>query len=183
MVRALEIFSQKNGLFQLSIKIKRPILIDTKPLLLFLVGIYDVRTNSNHLNSFGYTKKDFHILRKFFEQMKINSFVITPHIFTEFCYWIEQENDYDLKLFIKNVLPFEATKIGEKYIEKDNILKNKEFEKFGATDTSIIIGSEEYNSIITDEYNLSRCCDRNYGKLVINFKEDIKPIMEALLNK
>ena len=62
------------------------VLIDTNLLLVYIVGLYDVETGYQLLNTFKYTKgdydsRDFNVLDKFLKNFRVR--VTTPHILAE----------------------------------------------------------------------------------------------------
>jgi len=138
----------------------RGVVLDTGMLLLYLVGLFDKSNNSNFLREFGYTKKDFAALTRFLELMKINTFVVTPHILTEFYSLTKNSIKSEawsrfLDLCMHNLLKFK-----EIHIEKDEILQHRRFKRLGFCDVGIklICKKEHCNAMMTDDRDLHTVC-------------------------
>ena len=165
--------------------LRNGIIIDTRPLLLFLVGIYDNRKNRNHLNNFNFHKNDFSYLERFIEAFEIKKFYTTPQILTETFYFVRKKLRGEYKEFIEEMNEILINKIDEKYFHKDTLLSQEFFIKFDFPDVSLIVSFEfsDKLAIITDDLTLSDYCNNLKGRrrLIINFTDDLKPYFLTVL--
>jgi hypothetical protein len=136
----------------------KDIVIDTIPLLLFLVGTYDANliNGFKRLNQYEYTIKDFKILQYFLTSSK--SIVVTPGVLSEISNFAEKlENDGFSKMLKKNSSMLRRIK--EIYIKKEDILDSNHVFKFGFTDTSLILAAKIHNGeILSRDYKLFNYC-------------------------
>lgn len=157
-------------------KVPKVIVIDTIPLLLFLIGAYDKNLilTFKRLNTYGYTYEDFRILKEFL--IRTDVIVVTPGVLSEvsnFAFGCEHFSD----LLEKNMKYLMLMK--ESYAPKEIILESKEeLFKFGFTDASLIIAAKNNGGeILTRDYRLSQYCQKKLGIGALNL-EDILKIKE-----
>ena len=139
-------------------KSRRPLIIDTSPLLLLLVGTYNKSLIRNFKRVKCYNKDDFDILVQFLAKKKV---IVTPGVLAEVSNLaMELKGDDFRKLVDTNIDSLK--RLGECYISKNVILEAPEFKKMGTTDTSIIIAAKENNSeILTADHHLCSRCNNN----------------------
>lgn len=152
--------------------IRQGIVLDTKMLILYLIGIFDSRNNTDYLKRFGYDYFDFETVIRFKEAMKIERFVVTPNILTEF--FNQAENKIGGWFFASNagfIKPF-IKQLSENYCGKDEIMEIPKFGEFDFTDLSIYLTSRnrDYN-LITCDRKLYELCKGNTKKITILFEE------------
>lgn len=137
-------------------KVPRHLVIDTTPLLLTLVGSYDPAylTKFKRLSTYGYTKKDFEILKKFL--LGTSTITVTPGVLAEVFNYLEND-DHFLEIFNNNMILLSSMK--ELYVEKSNILRFDEFHKIAFTDTSLVLAAKSTgSSILTRDWKLYGVC-------------------------
>lgn len=156
---------------KLSHKLQSGLFIDTEPLIIYLVGLYDSRYNSNYLSKFNKQKRDFTVLMRFFEQMKVKHFIVTPQILAEF--WSLTKNHLDGRHpdFIEKIIPYLKNDVIEKYVKKDEILESDILAKYGITDigTLEVVKKNKYPALIC-EWALSGLLEKN-DAMVIYFEQ------------
>ncbi|SNQ59842.1 PIN domain-containing protein [Candidatus Methanoperedens nitratireducens] len=108
------------------------IVIDTSPLLLLLMGLYDKNAINNFKRLSEYDSNDYDLLYQFVAKRKI---IVTPQVLSEVSNFADQLKNR-FSEFIEENRP-NLEKIDEKYITKAEILTSPEVVKFGFTDTSI----------------------------------------------
>ena len=136
------------------------LVLDTNVLILYLVGLFDIRNNHNYLNGFKYDKKDYFTLTKFIELAKIKNFIVTPHILTEFYSLTKNKiKNKSWDAFVNSCSPF-LLNFNEIYINKNEIIQHRKFRKFGFCDVGIKIIYEKRNcnAILTDDAPLHGSC-------------------------
>jgi rRNA-processing protein FCF1 len=133
------------------------LLLDTGPLLLYLVGFY----NAKYLSKFNYDSQDHALLVDFLKDREI---VVTPQVLAEISNLANSRlNEADFSKFLSNSINI-IMRAREDYIEKDQILKRAdEVAKFGITDTSLIEASSSGNSrlLLTSDGKLFYYCSGN----------------------
>lgn len=133
------------------------IVIDTSPLLLLLMGLYDKNAINNFKRLSEYDSDDYDLLYQFVAKRKI---IVTPQVLSEVSNFADQLKNR-FSEFIEENRP-NLEKIDEKYITKAEILTSPEVIKFGFTDTSIILAAKENNALVlTDDFPLCNICKRN----------------------
>ena len=144
------------------IKSPQKVVIDTIPLLLFLIGGYDEKLISEfkRLKSYHYSVKDFKTLQNFLSHSR--NIIVTPGVLCEVSNYAEQlANDRFSELINTNIKFLKYT--NEIYIKKDTILESNQIFKFGFTDTSILFAAKKNNGgILTKDYKLYNYC-KNFG--------------------
>lgn len=135
----------------------KPILADTSPLLLLLMGLYDKNAIEEFKRLSKYDSDAYDLLFQFVAKRKI---IVTPQVLSEVSNFAKELKPNRFSEFIEgNRSTLE--KIFEKYIPKTEILASKEVLKFGFTDTSIILAARENNAIVlTDDFPLLGICKR-----------------------
>jgi len=145
-----------NMLKKLSEKTK-PIITDTSPLLLLLIGLYDKNVIESFKRLSRYDSYDYDLLLQFITRRKI---IVTPQVLSEVSNFANRLKPNKFSEFIEENKPT-LEKIDEKYIPKTDILASQEIVKFGFTDTSIILAAKETNALVlTDDYALLGKCKK-----------------------
>lgn len=144
------------------IKAPKIIVIDTIPLLLFLIGTYDTNLISKfkRLKTYNYSVKNFTILKQFLAHAQI--IIVTPGVLCEVSNFAANLKVNRFSEFLKeNSENFKNME--ESYIPKKIILESEEVFQFGFTDTSLIIAAKNNGGeILTGDFPLSRYC-QNLG--------------------
>lgn len=134
----------------------KEIVIDTGPLLLYLIGFYCI----SDLRRFNYDKKDFISLVKFLENFE--KIFVTPQVLAEASNLAKSRlKEERFSGFINSSIE-RLLGLGEEYIEKNDFLKRTELPKFGITDTSLISITERKKLLfLTDDGPLYWYCNGN----------------------
>lgn len=168
----------KPGKYFMSKKLKirkKPIITDTSPLLLLLIGSYDKNTIKGFKRLSKYDSDDFDLLFQFVATRRV---IVTPQILAEvsnFAKELKNSPDAFPEIIGKNKALLE--KICEKYIPKNDILGSQELVRFGFTDASIIVAAKENDALVlTDDFPLLGICKRNgldtkHMKEILGMKE------------
>ncbi|CAG0974051.1 MAG: hypothetical protein MPEBLZ_02271 [Candidatus Methanoperedens nitroreducens] len=160
------------------IRVPKVIVIDTIPLLLFLIGAYDQNLilTFKRLKTYKYTFEDFTILKEFLFRTKV--IVVTPGVLSEVSNFAFECGHFS-DLLEKNIKYLMSMK--EFYVSKEIIFEsNEELFKFGFTDTSLIIAAKNnVGEILTRDYGLSQYCQKKLGIGALNL-EDILRIKELI---
>ncbi|MCZ7399519.1 MAG: hypothetical protein O8C62_07550 [Candidatus Methanoperedens sp.] len=156
------------------VRFPKVIVIDTIPLLLFLIGAYDKTLISTfkRLKTYNYTFEDFTILKEFL--LHTNKIIVTPGVLSEVSnYAYELEHFSDL---LETNIHFFLMFVEEFYVSKNIILASKdELFKFGFTDTSLIIAAKTNDGeILTRDYKLSQYCQKKLGIGAHNLDDILK---------
>lgn len=134
----------------------KPIIFDTSPLLLLLMGIYDKNAISSFKRLSSYDADDYELLLQFVFNRKI---MVTPHVLSEVSNFASRLKSKFFEFLESNA--FTLDKIDEKYISKTYILNTPEVNKFGFTDISIILAAKENNALVlTDDFPLYGLCKK-----------------------
>ena len=152
----------KPGKYSMSKKLKtrkKPIITDTSPLLLLLIGSYDKSAIRGFKRLSKYDSDDFDLLFQFVATRRI---IITPQILAEVSNLAKELKNNPTtfsEIIEKNKTLLE--KVCEKYIPKNDILGSQELARFGFTDASIIVAAKENDALVlTDDYPLLGICKR-----------------------
>jgi rRNA-processing protein FCF1 len=133
------------------------LLLDTGPILLYLVGFY----NTKYLSKINYNSQDHALLVDFLKSREI---VITPQVLAEVSNLANNRlKEANFSNFLTNSINI-LMNAHEDYIEKDKILKRaNEVAKFGITDTSLIEASSSDSSrlLLTSDEKLFYYCTGN----------------------
>lgn len=133
------------------------VLLDTGPLLLYLVGSY----NNQYLSKIDYKSQDYVLLVDFLKSREI---VVTPQVLAEVSNLANKRlKEANFSSFFINSINI-LIKSREDYIEKDKIIKkSKEVADFGITDTSLIEASASSRGrlLVTSDAKLFYYCSGN----------------------
>ena len=134
----------------------KPVVVDTSPLLLLLMGFYrpDMIESSKVMGN--YSRKEFEALELYLRHRRI---IITPHILAEISNLSKKGFTRDeFGNFLKSSILFIGA-IGEDYIQKERILSSPDFPMLGFTDVSIILSARQNNAeVVTADYPLRGKC-------------------------
>lgn len=134
---------------------RRPIFIDSSPLLLLLVGAYDENLIGRFKRVDRYSRNDFNLLVQFLVKRRV---LVTPGVLAEVSNLaMELGLERFQRLVDHNIEGLK--KMGESHVAKNIILEAPEFKKVGATDTSLVVAAKEGDGeILTADHPLcSRC--------------------------
>ena len=136
----------------------RPLLIDTSPLLLLMVGTYDTGLITKFKRVKCYSPTDFDLLVQFLVKRRV---LVTPGVMAEVTNMAMELKSHGFMGLIESNME-SLKRMGECHITKDVILETAEFKKVGFTDTSIIIAAKENEGeVLTADHPLcSRCRTR-----------------------
>jgi hypothetical protein len=140
------------------IKAPEHLVIDTVPLLLLLVGAFDpdYLPKFKRLSTYGYSEKDYYILRKFILSTKM--VFVTPGVLSEISNFLE--NDKHFSEILHRNLEF-LVKLKETYVNKINILTSNEVFEIAFTDTSLVLAAKSNNGcILTRDFKLWGICKK-----------------------
>ncbi len=145
----------------------KPVITDTSPLLLLLMGFYDKSAIGDFKRlSPKYESDDHELVFQFVARKKI---IVTPQVLSEVSNFAEGLKNKFSEFIEGNRITFE--KIDERYITKNDILASKEVAKFGFTDTSIILAAKETDALVlTADHRLCEKC-RKIGLDAIHMDE------------
>ena len=130
----------------------REVVIDTGPLLFYLVGTYD----RNHLRRFGYDWPDYILLLNYLGSFR--RVLVTPQVLAEASNLARRRlKDEHYTAFISRSISC-LSGLGEEYIPKDDILKMPELPRFGITDSSLIEMMRRDKLLLTDDAPLFWYC-------------------------
>ena len=134
---------------------RRPLFIDTSPLLLLMVGTYDKGLITKFKRVKCYSPTDFDLLVQFLVKRRV---LVTPGVLAEVTNLAMELKSLGFKELIESNME-SLKRMGECYVTKDVILETAEFKKVGFTDTSIIIAANENDGeVLTADHPLcSRC--------------------------
>jgi hypothetical protein len=119
----------------------REIVIDTGPLLLYLVGSYDKR----YLSRFSYDEYEFLLLIRYLSSFK-KVYLARRRL---------KEEQYSI--FIRRSIVL-LVGLWEEYVAKDEILKRSELPRFGITDASLLSTVDRDKLLLTDDAPLFWYC-------------------------
>jgi hypothetical protein len=130
----------------------REIVIDTGPLLLYLVGSYDKR----YLSRFGYDENEFLLLIRFLSSFK--KVYVTPQVLAEASNLAKRrlKEEY-YPIFIRRSIGL-LVGLWEEYVAKDEIIKRSELPRFGITDASLLSTVDRDKLLLTDDAPLFWYC-------------------------
>ncbi len=135
---------------------RQPIITDTSPLLLLLMGLYDENAIAKFKRLSKYDSDDYDLVYQFVAKRKI---IVTPQVLSEVSNFAKDLKNKFSEFIEENKPTLE--RIDEKYIPKSDILASKEVVKFGFTDTSIILAAKENNALVlTDDFPLFGVCKK-----------------------
>jgi len=135
----------------------KPVITDTSPLLLLLMGLYDKNAIEEFKRLSKYDSDDYDLLLQFTAKRKI---IVTPQVLSEVSNFAKELKQNKFSEFIEGNKPT-LERINENYIPKTDILASKEVITFGFTDTSIILAAKENNALVlTDDFPLYGVCKK-----------------------
>ena len=130
----------------------REMVIDTGPLLLYLVGSYDKR----YLSRFGYNEYEFSLLIRFLSSFK--KVYVTPQVLAEASNLGKRRlKEEHYPIFIRRSIVL-LVGLWEEYVAKDEILKRSELARFGITDASLLSTVDRDKLLLTDDAPLFWYC-------------------------
>ncbi len=130
----------------------REIVIDTGPLLLYLVGSYDKR----YLSRFSYDEYEFLLLIRYLSSFK--RVYVTPQILAEASNLAKRRlKEEHYSIFIRRSIVL-LVGLWEEYVAKDEILKRSELPRFGITDASLLSTVDRDKLLLTDDAPLFWYC-------------------------
>lgn len=144
-------------------KSRKPILIDTSPLLLLLVGAFDESLIGRFKRVSRYDRTDFDLLVQFLTGRRI---CVTPGVLAEVSNLaMELKHDGFGRLVDHNIQALK--RMDERYVPKDTILNVGEIKRIGVTDTSLLVAAKECKGeILTEDHPLcSRCRKRGISAI------------------
>lgn len=138
----------------------REMVVDTSPLLLLLIGLFDRKLIEKFKKTKEFKLIDFELLFQYIRGKKIT---ITPEILAEVSDFAEELGNERFSEFIKMNIE-QLKKIGEVYISKEDMLTEENLKivlKLGFTDTSLLLLAKRNNAeVITNDFRLwNRCND------------------------
>jgi hypothetical protein len=130
----------------------REMVLDTGPLLLYLVGSYDKR----YLSRFGYDENEFLLLIRFLSSFK--KVYVTPQVLAEASNLAKRrlKEEY-YPIFIRRSIVL-LVGLWEEYVAKDEIIKRSELPRFGITDASLLSTVDRDKLLLTDDAPLFWYC-------------------------
>lgn len=136
----------------------KPIVTDTSPLLLLLIGFYNTDAIENFRRfSKKYDSEDYDLLFQYVAKRKV---IVTPHVLSEISSFAKMELKNRFSEFIEENRPI-LGEIDEEHVSKAHILASPELVKFGFTDTSIILAAKENDALVlTDDFPLWGICKK-----------------------
>ena len=145
--------------------LQRGVLIDTKPLLLFLIGSYNPNSIETSKLTQEFTQEDYELLVNFLK--RFNQIVTTPNILTEASNLLDRSEgkirDKLYELFSYYIQEF----VEESKPSKETVT-NKSFSKYGLTDLAIMDNAKGKYLVLTGDLPLYGYLE-NIGVDVINF--------------
>ena len=145
--------------------LEKGILIDTKPLLLLLIGSYNPNGIEKSKLTQDFTLKDYELLVNLVK--RFNQIVTTPNILTEVSNLLNRAEgkirDQIYTLFSHSVQEF----VEESKPSKETV-KHENFSKFGLTDLAILDNAKGKYLVLTGDLPLFSYL-QNIGIDVINF--------------
>ena len=139
---------------------RKNLFLDTEPLLLLLVGMYDKKlVGSKRLKK--HVEIDFDILVQFIRYRNVYT---TCGVLAEASNFSKQiirgKNFYN---FIEKIKE-ELEKVDETFIPKNEVIKSKEFPHLGYADTSLVAAAKRKNGeILTGDWVLYSVCNNKIG--------------------
>ncbi|HDN64694.1 MAG TPA: hypothetical protein ENF23_00085 [Methanosarcinales archaeon] len=131
----------------------KEIILDTGPLLLYLIGFY----NEKELRRFNYSEDEFTPLCMFLRNFK--KIFVTPQVLAEVSNLAKNRlKEEKFSEFIKFSISILA-RLGEEHVDKNEILKREELPMFGITDVSLVRMAERNRLLLTDDGPLFWYCN------------------------
>ncbi len=129
------------------------IILDTSPLILFLVGSF----NPSYLSKIkdknrAFSKNDFDTFSQYIQNKKI---LVTPQILAEMCNITQNYLGQDLfKQFMESIFALLKDGTIEVYHKKEDLMTNLDITKWGFSDMSIFFSSSVDNKVIVSDFPL-----------------------------
>lgn len=145
---------------------KYNIILDTKVLKLFLIGLYDMKAITKRCKDCHFNEEHFNNLFAFINETG-KRIIITPYLLAEVSNFLEKPSYGYEELMVDTLKNIQNWKMKEIVHNKKKLIKNSEkcLCKFGFTDASmysILDKSKEYTMLITtDEPFLLYCYNNN----------------------
>lgn len=144
---------------------ERGIMFDTNVLLVYLVGIFDVKLVSRFKKTAAYSSEDFSLLQGMV--LLGRGLVVTPHVLAETCNHIDKATQpYRNDLYTVLQAFIEAT--SERRQEARRLSSYHSFPRVGISDISLLDASLKSHLIVTDDSGCYTAIEE-VGGLVINF--------------
>ena len=141
------------------------VIIDTKLLVLLVVGGADRNYISQHKRLRPYTEADFVLLTGLISQ--VSKILATSNTLTEtsnFLGYIEEPARTRIYEFFRKIF----ANIEERYLESKQSMQRVEFPRLGLTDSTILCVAGSLSALLTDDLDLYLAASRQ-GYNVINF--------------
>lgn len=128
------------------------ILVDTGPLLLLVVGLYDQGKIEQFARTRVHTIEHFNILNSLLADFR--KVVTTPHILTEVCDLLGKfSSPIKEDVLLKSLAPC-MDRMEEKYIESSELGKTPSFRTLGLADSSIVNNAKGKYLVLTEDLPL-----------------------------
>jgi len=147
------------------------IVIDTEPLVLYVVGMINVNYIGQSRKTSIYNKLDFELLQA--EIGDTSKLLVPPNV------WTETDNHLNNIVGQYNYVYYELLKnfvinSTEKYIKTNKIIKDSTFSLLGVTDTVLLRLAKKTGNLITADSGLS-----NYARSIGINVYDLKEVVNA----
>lgn len=133
----------------------RPVLVDSSPLLLLLVGTCERGLVERFKRTKNYSRNDYDLLVQFLAGRRV---IATPGVLAEVSNMAMQlRREEFARLVDRNIDGLRH--MGEIHVAKDLIIEAPEFKRVGATDTTLLLAARDNDwEILTSDHPLfSRC--------------------------
>ena len=124
------------------------LVIDSKPLLLYFVGLYDPGQIARFKRTQTYTIEDFHLLQRFVTCFR--RVVTTPNILTEVSNLSGQLPEPIKSAYFRDLKKHVGV-VHERYRPSRLVCQNPHFVRFGLTDSAIVDLSMKKYLVLTDD--------------------------------
>jgi len=155
--------------------LRKGILIDTKPLLLLLIGTYKPESIGKSKLTQDFTPEDYELLSGFVG--RFNQIVTTPNILTEVSNLLNR-SEGKIRDQIYTLFSHAVQEFVEESIPSRETVMHKNLPKFGLTDLAIMDNAKGKYLVLTVDLPLFGYL-QNKGVDVINFNHLRTPIMLA----
>ena len=140
------------------------VIFDTNVLLVFLVGLWNVKKISRFKRTSAYNEKDFELLLAIAQT--VGKLVTTPHILTETCNLCDTYNRQHGNEIYGGIVNL-VNNVVERRQEAVRLTSDPLFLTFGLADMSLIDASRHHHLVVTDEASCYAAIS-NMGGLVVN---------------
>lgn len=133
----------------------RPVLVDSSPLLLLLVGSYERGLVERFKRTKKYSINDFDLLVQFLAGRRV---IATPGVLAEVSNMAMQLPRSEFSRLVDRNIDA-LRQLGEIHVGKDMVIEAPEFKRVGATDTTLLLAARENDwEVLTSDHPLfSRC--------------------------